>query len=504
MGSKKRIIVFGIDGGTWDLLKPLAERGDLPVLKRLMEQGAHGTLLSCIPCRSALSVVTFFTGKNPCKWGMLDFSAFDPDVVVYDKIKQKTESIWDILGKQGYRSAIINLPGTHPPTPTNGIMISGFAVSENEEYTYPKELKDKVKNFHAERDTLLDMAYARVTMESEQERLNFYIKNIKERYLIVRDIINDKSFDFLVFWLDESDAAQHVFWGKEKILSAFFKEIDNIVGDIVEQNPESDFMIFSDHGFTARRTHEFYPKSWLKKENYLKIKGWWGKRFLMQKVNDLAIIIPPRFRHSYLRYFYSLFLKLFPKPVEKDKEIDTLKKNWRNVGEKRISSDVLGIDWSRTVAANYDFWGIKIFKENLNRDYEQVREEIMAKMKQLKDSSGQNIMQNVWKREEIFKGPDIQKFPDIVYLPESKFEPTGFMPSWIIKKKTGVKRGGDHLTARRGMFLAVGPDIKKSGDIGEVNIPDVSSTILDLFGLPIPEDMDGKPLEKIYDKPGNF
>lgn len=497
MDPQKRVIVFGIDGGTWDLLKPLAEKGELPTLKRLMDEGAYGTLLSCIPCRSALSVVTFFTGKNPCKWGMLNFPTFDPDVVVYEKIKEKAESIWDIVGKSGYKSAIINLPATHPPTPTNGVMISGFAVSENEEYTYPKEFKEQVKNFHAKRDTFLDMAYARVTMESEQERLNFYIKNIKERYAIVRNILKDKSFNFLVFWLDESDAAQHVFWGKENILSVFFKEIDNIIRDIIEQSPESNFMIFSDHGFTARRTHEFYPKSWLKKENYLKLKGWWGKRFLMQKVNDLVIAIPPRFRHSYLRYLYSLFSKFFFKQVKKEKEVDTLKENWRNVGEKRISSDVLGIDWSKTVATNHDFWGIRILKENLIRDYKEVRDEIINKMKQLKDGSGQNILQDVWQREDIFEGPDIQKFPDIVYLPVSKFEPTGFMPSSITKKKSGVKRGGDHLTAREGMFLAAGPDIKKAGYIGRIEIPDVSSTILRLFGVDAPKDMDGAPLEEI-------
>ena len=43
--EKPRIIVIGIDGGTWNTIKPLAEKGDLPTFKKLMSSGAFGTLL---------------------------------------------------------------------------------------------------------------------------------------------------------------------------------------------------------------------------------------------------------------------------------------------------------------------------------------------------------------------------------------------------------------------------------------------------------------------------
>jgi len=41
-----RAVVLGLDGGTWDLLRPLAERGVMPNLARALETGRHGRLQS--------------------------------------------------------------------------------------------------------------------------------------------------------------------------------------------------------------------------------------------------------------------------------------------------------------------------------------------------------------------------------------------------------------------------------------------------------------------------
>ena len=39
-----KILVIGLDGATFDLIKPWANEGNLPTLKRLLQQGAHGPL----------------------------------------------------------------------------------------------------------------------------------------------------------------------------------------------------------------------------------------------------------------------------------------------------------------------------------------------------------------------------------------------------------------------------------------------------------------------------
>jgi predicted AlkP superfamily phosphohydrolase/phosphomutase len=47
--SSKKIIVIGLDGASWRLLDPYIERGAMPHLKQLRDQGSHGLLHSVDP-----------------------------------------------------------------------------------------------------------------------------------------------------------------------------------------------------------------------------------------------------------------------------------------------------------------------------------------------------------------------------------------------------------------------------------------------------------------------
>lgn len=505
MPKTQKIIIIGFDGGTWKALRPMLGKGGLPVLKKIMDSGVSSTLLSTIPCRSGAAITTFYTGKNPCKWGLLDFPCYDPDVVRYEKVREKNKAVWDILGVAGKKSAILNMPATFPPTPTQGVMVSGFSVSEDYEYTYPVDFKKKIAGFHSEREAFLQMIRGTLrvgrSLEKSKELLEFYLKNVKKRYELIKSTIQDKAFDFSLFWIDETDAILHEGWGREEFTSLFFKEMDKILGDVAENNPEADIMIISDHGFDASPTHEFYPKSFLEKEGYLKLKGPWIQRFIIKGLNTLAVKSVYPFRYRYLERFFAIYNKIknFRKAKPSDKnEIIPQNPNWRQAREGKIQSRAIGIDWQKTIATNHDFWGIKIIKENLTRDYEVVRNEIMEKMAKLTDKQGRKIIKNIWKKEEIFSGDDLRRFPDIVYLSTNPFEPTGFLPFCVTRKKSKKPSfPGDHLTSRDGIFAAAGPHIKALGDLGEINILDLAPTILKLFGVDKPQDMDGRVLEEI-------
>ena len=50
-----------------------------------------------------------------------------------------------------------------------------------------------------------------------------------------------------------------------------------------------------------------------------------------------------------------------------------------------------------------------------------------------------------------------------------------------------------------GVFLAAGPDLKRSADLSSASVLDVAPTILTLYGLPVARDMDGQPLADIFE-----
>ena len=68
-----RALVIGLDGATFDLLVPMAERGWLPNIGRAMQQGAAGVLRSTIPPLTAPAWSSFQTGLTPGRHGVFSF-----------------------------------------------------------------------------------------------------------------------------------------------------------------------------------------------------------------------------------------------------------------------------------------------------------------------------------------------------------------------------------------------------------------------------------------------
>jgi len=70
---KNRVFVIGLDGATFDLIKPWAREGKLPNFSRLISTGVHGDLMSTIHPLSPQAWSSFMTGKNPGKHGIYGF-----------------------------------------------------------------------------------------------------------------------------------------------------------------------------------------------------------------------------------------------------------------------------------------------------------------------------------------------------------------------------------------------------------------------------------------------
>jgi hypothetical protein len=69
----KRVVLVGLDGADWRVLRPLAERGETPTFARLMKEGARGPLRSLPGYNSASIWASIFTGKGPRQHQVLDF-----------------------------------------------------------------------------------------------------------------------------------------------------------------------------------------------------------------------------------------------------------------------------------------------------------------------------------------------------------------------------------------------------------------------------------------------
>ncbi len=120
-GNGERVIVLGIDGGTWTMIEPMMAAGQLPNLKKLYDTGLHGVLESRPPIISPVVWTTIFTGFGHAKHGIKDWKTSQ-------SVNRKVSAIWEIL-REKKKVDVFNVPATWPPDPVNGVMISGFPLS---------------------------------------------------------------------------------------------------------------------------------------------------------------------------------------------------------------------------------------------------------------------------------------------------------------------------------------------------------------------------------------
>ena len=100
--ERRKIVVIGLDGATFDIIEPLTKRGKLPNLARIMENGVYGELTSTIHPITPQAWTTFLTGKNAGKHGIFDFTTRKKDSYDIEFVNdglRKSESIFSILSK---------------------------------------------------------------------------------------------------------------------------------------------------------------------------------------------------------------------------------------------------------------------------------------------------------------------------------------------------------------------------------------------------------------------
>lgn len=118
-GDRPRIVVFGLDAGTWTILDELLAAEQLPALKKLREQGASGVLRSEIESASPRVWTTIATGKTPAKHGVVDFFCTQNQDL-------KTRRVWEILQAQGWSVGLFQWLVTWPPDPYEPFVVPAW------------------------------------------------------------------------------------------------------------------------------------------------------------------------------------------------------------------------------------------------------------------------------------------------------------------------------------------------------------------------------------------
>ena len=145
MAKSRRVVIIGLDGAPFSLIKSLSSQGITPAIKEIISKGSFRKMQSSIPEISSVAWSSLVTGKNPAEHGIFGFTDLHPDSyrLRFPNFRDlKAPAFWE---KNNSQSVIINVPATYPARPISGVHISGFVSIDLEKSVYPATLVPKLK-----------------------------------------------------------------------------------------------------------------------------------------------------------------------------------------------------------------------------------------------------------------------------------------------------------------------------------------------------------------------
>ena len=135
---------------------------------------------------------------------------------------------------------------------------------------------------------------------------------------------------------------------------------------------------------------------------------------------------------------------------------------------------------------------------NPGKEYEALREELISKLKGLKDpESNEEIKGDIFTRDEVYSGKHVETAPDITFLPMNNeylaMSIFGFTSNQVISRPIGMS--AHHK--RKGVLFGKGVPLRSGVSVEGARILDLFPTILYIMGIKLPQDIDGKVLQEI-------
>jgi predicted AlkP superfamily phosphohydrolase/phosphomutase len=277
--AAKRVVVLGLDAGTWNAALPFVEAGDLPTLKRMMETGTYGYLATYGHQFTPMVWASMATGKTVAKHGVRHFGNLSGD--------WKAAPIWSIVSDAGMKVAVVNWVCTWPPFEVNGAFISKIIAPQPDrtyfspEFAHLKPAADSIISrwgYEVPRDDAARIAYAEHEMS--------YLARLDE------EIISKISPDFVTHYYYSPDMLEHFFWkdmdpgmlegpdwyGEEAephhahIIRDVWVASDRLLAQLMERYGEgATYFVLSDHGMrpVTKRMADFGMNSLLESLGYV-------------------------------------------------------------------------------------------------------------------------------------------------------------------------------------------------------------------------------------------
>lgn len=480
-----KLFVLGLDGATFDCLNPLMEEGIIPNIKELCTHGAWGPLQTVFPPVTAPAWLALATGLNPGKTGVFDYinrkTAGGNEMVPVSSAYYQDKAVWDLLGRSNFKVGIFNYPTLSPPPKVNGFVVSGMGGYRKAPLSFPEELEKELNKLTGGYEFRLNLRNNKYRKD-----VNLFFEDVNrvitKQASALKYLVTQKEWDFFFAVFHFTDWMQHLLWKHiddnhllyDRILSprikARFKNtwtrIDEIIGELLGLIGDTSFMIVSDHG-AGPIDSAFYPNTWLEQKGLLKKNhlGWRG--LLAEKLKPLSADIDNKYLSAGLHILKTRILK------------------------SRGTMDLIDLENSLAYSPEHAGMFGCISLTQKGKGIDGIKEDLIHELKNLPKNLDRINEVEIYLPEQIYSGPYVNLAPDVLFVingyrstVEIDFTKSSFVPSPSIEMRTGSHRP-------QGVFMAKGDNFKNVR-LKNVSVLDIAPTILALYDVEIPAQIDGK------------
>jgi uncharacterized sulfatase len=272
-GEGPRVAFFGIDGVPYSLI---ADNED--VFENLNEMGAAGSggaIDSIVPPESSACWPALTTGVNPGETGVYGFQ--DREVGSYDTYVPmgrdvQAKRLWTRVDDAGREATVMNVPVTFPPDRDVQRMVSGFLSPGVEKAAYPDELRETLEALDYKIDVNAKLGHK----EDKEQFIEDAHRTLDARFDAFKHYIQEDDWNLFFGVFMTTDRVNHFLFKhytqdgeyKQEFLD-FYAKVDQYLGELRDMlDEETTMVVASDHGFT-QLDHEVKCNVWLEENGWL-------------------------------------------------------------------------------------------------------------------------------------------------------------------------------------------------------------------------------------------